>query len=156
MTTDTQSEIERVHALRKDRKSAEHLAAARALVANAPESVLAQIEAAYGHDREGLEEQALVHYEIAAKLGVPESERRHFFVGYGSTLRNCGRATDAIALFEDLLAKDNYPPYTAFLALALSSAERPREALATMMRCTLDVARENEQRPRPRKMGHGR
>jgi tetratricopeptide (TPR) repeat protein len=120
------------------------LEAACTLVERLPDEVGAQLEAAYALDRAGFEHRALQHYEVAHRLGVPLSERRHFTVGYGSTLRNVGKHEEAVAVFAQAAASDpEYPAYAAFLALALDSAGQPRAALATMLGCALDVAHPN-------------
>ncbi|WAS90613.1 tetratricopeptide repeat protein [Nannocystis punicea] len=135
-------EVVRLRALRDAHRHAEHLAAACALVARRPGDVEVQIEAAYGLDRAGEEARAIVHYEAARRLGVPAQERRPFTVGLGSTLRNVGRHDEAVAVFARALAEDpGYAPFAAFLALALASAGRSREALATMLQCALEAAR---------------
>jgi predicted Zn-dependent protease len=131
-----------VRALREARRSDEHLTAARALVADEPENVEAQIEAAYANDTAGFERAAIAHYDAAHRIGVPAGERRNFLVGYGSTLRNVGRADDAVAILAQAIADDpSYAPFHAFVALALHSAGHPRAALAAMLGCALDVAR---------------
>jgi hypothetical protein len=116
-----------------------------ALVAHAgahPTDVHAQIAAAYALDREGREHEAVKYYDIAWTLGVPETERRNFTVGYGSTLRNVGRVSESRALLSAARdAEPAYAPYKIFLALALSSAGEHHIALATMMGALLDVAR---------------
>jgi predicted Zn-dependent protease len=102
----------------------------------------AVLAAAYAHDRAGEERQAIVYYDRAYQLGVPEGERRRFTVGYGSTLRNVGRLDDAIAVLGRAVAEDpGYPAFAAFLALALGSAGHHRAALAAMLGCALDAAR---------------
>ncbi len=99
-----------------------------------------EIQAAYAHDKEGREREAIVHYDRAWQLGVPADKRRGFIVGYGSTLRNVGRAEEAVALLAEAHATDpDYPAFTAFLALALMSSGHPRAALATMLGCALDA-----------------
>jgi hypothetical protein len=134
--------INDVRALREAGNHAEHLAAAKAYVGEHPGDVLAQIEAAYGHDRNNLERAAIAHYDEAYRLGVPAPLRRRFLVGYGSTLRNVGRIDDAIAILGQAVADDpGYPPFAAFLALALGSAGHHKPALATMLGCLLDVAK---------------
>lgn len=134
--------LDEVRALRTAGRHDEHLAAARALVTGEPERAEAQIEAAYAHDRAGLERVAIRHYEAAHRLGVPASERRNFTAGFGSTLRNVGRADDAVAVLGQAIADDpDYPPFHAFLALALHSAGHPKAALAAMLGCALEVAR---------------
>ena len=136
------TELERVRALREAGQHAEHLAAARALVTDAPGDPSAQLEAAFAHDRADLEHDAIRFYDEAYRLGVPDSYRRRFTVGYGSTLRNVGRIADAAAILTEALARDaGYPAYAAFLALALLDAGQPRAALAAMLRCALDAAR---------------
>jgi tetratricopeptide (TPR) repeat protein len=96
---------------------------------------------AYAHDRVGLEAEAIRYYERAWALGVPEPQRKGFIVGFGSTLRNVGRADEAVALFaEAVQAYPDYPPLHAFLSLALFSAGHPRAALATMLGVALDLA----------------
>jgi predicted Zn-dependent protease len=107
----------------------------------APGDVFAQIAAAYACDREGSEHDAIRYYDRAWQLGVPAAERRHFVVGYGSTLRNVGRADEAVAILGDAVAADpDYPAARAFLALALLAAGHPREAVATMLGVTLELA----------------
>lgn len=104
---------------------------ARARAEAEPDNVQARIEAAYACDRFGTEAEAVTHYDAAWALGVPAGERRGFLVGYGSTLRNVGRASEAVAVLEAAVAEfPDFPPLKAFLALALLSKGRPNEALA--------------------------
>lgn len=135
-------EIARVRALREACQHEEHLRIAVELVGRFPNDVGAQIEAAYGLDRGGFSSRAVQHYEEALHLGVPDSERRHFTVGYGSTLHNVGRSNEAVAVFAQAVVNDpEYSAFAAFLALSLASAGELRASLATMLRCALDVAR---------------
>ena len=63
-------------------------------------------------------------------------------IGYGSTLRNVGRADDAVGVLAQAVHDDpGYPAFAAFLALALADAGQPKAALATMLGCALDAAR---------------
>jgi len=118
------------------------LDAKRARAAAAPDDVEAQIAAAYGCDRVGLEHDAIKYYERAWALGVPEEQRKGFAVGFGSTLRNVGRADEAVAILADAItAYPDYAALRAFLALALFSAGHPRAALAAMLGVALDAAR---------------
>jgi tetratricopeptide (TPR) repeat protein len=104
-------------------------------------SVREEIAAAYAHDREGREAEAIKHYDRAWQLGVPDDARKQFVVGYGSTLRNVGRAEEAVTILgEAVAAYPDYPALQAFLALALLSAGHPRAALAAMLGVVLDVA----------------
>ena len=134
--------IDDIRALREQGRHDEHAAAARAFVVAHPDDPLAQIEAAYGNDRMGDERTAIVHYEAAHLLGVPAPLRRRFLVGFGSTLRNVGRAEDAVNVLAQAVQDDpHYPAFAAFLALALADAGHPKAALAALLGCTLDAAR---------------
>ena len=134
--------IDEIRALRLAGCHEEHASAARAYVADHPDDVHAQIEAAYGNDRVGDERTAIIHYEAAYRLGVPADLRRRFLVGFGSTLRNVRRADDAITVLAKAIEDDpNYPAYAAFLALALADAGHAKAALATMLGCALDASR---------------
>ncbi len=131
-----------VRALREAGDHDAHLTAARALVAEQPDDAAVQLEAAFAHDRAGLERDAIRYYEAAHRLGVPAVQRRAFTIGFGSTLRNVGRADEAVAVLAEAIATDpEYPAYAAFLALALADAGHPRAALAAMLGCALDAAR---------------
>lgn len=132
-----------IQALRRADRHEEALALAKTFVAEHPDDVGANLEAAYAHDRLGFERDAIRFYDAAFHLGVPPADRRRFFVGYGSTLRNVGRADDAVGVLGQAIAEDPaYPAYAAFLALALQAAGHPRAALATLLGCTLEVARD--------------
>ena len=99
------------------------------------------LASAYELDRAGDERAAIKLYDAAYRLGVPAEQRRKFLVGYGSTLRNVGRAEEAVAILAQAVADDpGYPAFTAFLALALADAGHPKAALATMLGCALDAA----------------
>jgi len=138
----TAADIAAVRAMREAGQHALHFAAAKELVAHYPDEVTAQLEAAFGHDRNGLEKDAIRYYEEARRLGgIPTDLRRRFFVGLGATLRNVGRPEDAVGILGEALADDpSYPPYAAFLALALLAAGHPRAAVAAMLGCALDAA----------------
>jgi len=100
------------------------------------------IAKAYEHDKAGREREAIKFYDQAWQAGVPEPQRKRFLVGYGSTLRNVGRADDAVAILgEAVAAYPDYPALVAFLALALADAGQPKAALAAMLGCALDAAK---------------
>lgn len=98
------------------------------------------IAAAYALDRDGDERGAIKHYDAAWTLGVPADEEKKFLVGYGSTLRNVGRADHAVAILAAAVEKyPDYPALAAFLGLALADAGHPRAALATLLGVVLDL-----------------
>lgn len=129
-----EAEIERIRVLRAMGREADYLDAAVALARAHPEAIGAQIEAAYACDRFGREEDAIGFYDAAWALGVPDEARRTFLVGYGSTLRNVGRAAESIEVLRQAVGEyPDFAPLPAFLALSLHSAGRHAEALATAL-----------------------
>lgn len=137
-----ESELLEIEAARTSGDHPTAHARAIALAREHPQDVRVAMAAAYACDRIGLERDAIVHYERAWQLGVPAAERPGFLVGFGSTLRNVGRAEDAVARLAEATAE--YPDdaaLRAFLALALHSAGHPTLALATMLEAALAAAR---------------
>lgn len=90
------------------------------------------------HDSAGREAEAIPHYERALELGLCDDLVPGALLQLGSSLRNVGRNDEAIALFDDAVAR--YPEHAAlrlFRAFALATAGRDREALVDV----LDLAR---------------
>lgn len=90
------------------------------------------------HDSAGREQEAIPHYERALALGLRDELVPGALLQLGSSLRNAGRSDEAIALFEDAVAR--FPEHAAlrlFRAFALATAGRDREALVDV----LDLAR---------------
>jgi len=111
------------------------------LVRQHPGDVRAVLAAAGACDRLGFEREAVVHYDRALELGVPDEQHQDFTLCYGSTLRNVGRHEEAVARLAE--AATVYPDdaaMRAFLALALHSAGHPTLALATMLEAALAAA----------------
>ncbi|MGH3130647.1 MAG: tetratricopeptide repeat protein [Gaiellaceae bacterium] len=82
------------------------------------------------HDRAGREAEAIPEYEEALRLGLDDASAAGALLGLGSSLRNVGRADEAVAVLEG--ACDRYPDHAAlraFRALALASAGRCAEGL---------------------------
>src|SRR6218665_929215 len=83
------------------------------------------------NDSGGREAEAAALYERAGSLGLAGRARAQLDIQYASTLRNLGRADEAVRMLsgpgevEELAAARG-----AFLALALHSAGRPDDALA--------------------------
>lgn len=103
------------------------------------EEIIAQ---AMAHDKEGREREAARYYDQAYQMGVPEPIRKRFLVGYGSTLRNVGRADDAVGVLSQAVVDyPDYPALRAFLSLALLDAGHPKAAVAAMLGVALDVAK---------------
>ncbi len=110
-----------------------------------PDSARANFELAGVLDSQGQEGAAIPYYERAISLGgLSRDLHAYGLIQLGSSLRNVGRAEEAVTLLTE--AERRFPEQWAgslFLALALHSAGRAEEALATVMRATLKHGREN-------------
>jgi hypothetical protein len=96
-------------------------------------------EEAGRHDTEGRAGEAIPLYEQALAGGLGEDERPRALLQLGSSLRNVGRIDEAVAMLQE--ARREYPdfrPLRAFLALALHSAGRDRDALAELLDAIAD------------------
>jgi tetratricopeptide (TPR) repeat protein len=86
-------------------------------------------------DRAGREEEAIPRYEAALRLGLADDLVPGAMVGLGSSLRNVGRADEAVELLGEACAR--FPDNAAlslFHALALAGAGRCEEAFASVFR----------------------
>lgn len=120
----------------------QELAAALAQAREHPEDVRAVLAAGGACDRLGLEHDAIVHYDRAVQLGIPEDTREDFIIWHGSTMRNVGRVEEAVAkLAEGCTVYPENVAMRAFLALALHSAGHATLALATMLEAALGAAK---------------
>jgi tetratricopeptide (TPR) repeat protein len=96
-------------------------------------------ERAGEHDSAGREAEAIPFYEQALDVGLSGELRARCLLQLGSSLRNVDRVEEAVALFAD--ARREFPdfrPLRAFLALALHSAGRDREALRELLEAIAD------------------
>lgn len=116
-----------------DSDSERTLAAMRRLVAERPaKDPDATYEWASVHDFLGLEEQAIPLYEAALAAGLTGDRRPQALIQLASSLRNVGRAAEAVAVLRDLGDRSNPvvgAAAQAFLALALHDLGEPDEAL---------------------------
>ena len=91
------------------------------------------------HDSAGREAEAIPLYEQALAAGLSGEQRARCLLQLGSSLRNVGRFDDAVALLQD--ARREFPafrPLRGFLALALHSAGRDRDALRELLEALAD------------------
>ena len=88
------------------------------------------LETAGEHDSAGREIEAAALYEQAMALGLDEDRSAQATIQYASSLRNLGRAQEAVVLLRALPQDSSVgTARAAFLALALRDAGRPDEAL---------------------------
>ena len=105
-----------------------------------PHLATAHYFAAWSRDGQGLEADALIHYERAFELGLSGEDLRGALLGAGSTYRNLGQ----LACSEEILrrgihAYGHVSEFSAFLALTLYSAGRFREAISILLQLLADT-----------------
>jgi len=114
------------------------LAAIDGLVAEkGPDDAAALFEAASVRDYLSRESDAEPLYRAAIAAGLDAVRRPQAVIQLASTLRNLGRPGEAVELLNDLLAEhpgDEWTaPAAAFLALALASDGRERDAASVAL-----------------------
>jgi tetratricopeptide (TPR) repeat protein len=115
----------------------EFLAAMERLVAQRPaDDPVALYEHGSAYDSIGREEPAVAKYRRALAGGLPGQLRRRATIQLASSLRNLGQHEEAVDLLTAELARDSDDlddAVRAFLALALTSAGREREAVSVAL-----------------------
>jgi tetratricopeptide (TPR) repeat protein len=106
-----------------------------------PNLAAAHYFAAWSRDAQGLEADALIHYEKALKLGLSGEDLRGALLGAGSTYRNRGQlARSEETLRRGIQTYGEVSEFSAFLALTLYSGGRFREAIAILLKLLADTA----------------
>jgi tetratricopeptide (TPR) repeat protein len=120
-----------------DHDEREFLALIDALAAELPAgSAIGLFERGAALDSTGHPEQAVALYEAALEAGLVGERRRRAVIQMASSLRNLGRAEQAVSLLTAELdaAHDTLDgAVRAFLALALADVGREREAVAVAL-----------------------
>ena len=105
------------------------------LAASLPPAVAAY-ERGSAFDSTGYPDRAVPLYREALAAGLGEDRRRQCVIQLASSLRNLGEAEEAVALLteeRDRRSDELDDAVAAFLALALVSAGREREAVRTSL-----------------------
>ena len=106
-----------------------------------PNLAAAHYFAAWSRDAQGLEADALIHYEKALKLGLSGEDLRGALLGAGSTYRNRGQlARSEETLRRGIQTYGEVSEFPAFLALTLYSAGQCREAISILLKLLADTA----------------
>lgn len=108
------------------------------LLDTGPTDAARLFELASAYDWAAREADAIPLYERAIAAGLDANRDRQARIQYGSSLRNVGRHTDAVAVLEE--AHRRYPDSVAvdcFLTLALAGADRPAAAAITAFRAAI-------------------
>ena len=136
--TDFDAEAARIWDLNREGRAEDALAAARALVERYPDDPRAHFEYGGALDYQGREAEAVGPYRRAQELGLSGDDLPRLYVQLGSTLRNIGKAWDAIHLLEEGRERfPDYAPIRAFHALAQISADCGKEAVVELLELVL-------------------
>ncbi len=127
-------EISRAVGLRKKGQHTEALAIFLDLLKlNAGHAVL-QHELASTYDSQGLEADAIPHYECALALGLEAESRRGALLGLGSSYRCVEQYSDAVRTFERGIAEyPNANEFGVFLALTLHNLGDHARAMTLLL-----------------------
>jgi len=112
----------------------EALEIAHGLVSRFPDNPGAYFVLAGTFDFQDRGAEAVSPYQRAWELGLSGDDVPRFYVQYGSTLRNVGQIDESIRVLQE--GRERFPDNAAiqaFLALALFSAGRAADALATAL-----------------------
>ena len=132
------ADIARGEALSAADRDDEAIAHFVALAERYPEDARVAFARAGAFDSGGRERDAATEYERAITLGLPEDLLPRMYVQYGSTLRNVGDMTAAVAVLEE--GSETFPDDLAiacFLALARHSDGNTAGALAGLIESLL-------------------
>lgn len=133
---------ERISRLNRAGSFAEALQLGQELVARFPNNGRTHFLLGGAFDFQGHEVEAVAPYQRAWELGLSGDDIPKFYVQYGSTLRNIGQFDESVRVLQEGHAR--FPEdaaIQAFLALALFSAGRAAEALATALSIVTDDSR---------------
>jgi tetratricopeptide (TPR) repeat protein len=134
---DWERRLERLWASIDARDEDDFLAAMGELVAELPpDDPVGLFERASAFDSTGQPELAVGRYRQALEGGLSGQRRRRAVIQLASTLRNLGQAEESVALLTaelDAGSDDLDDAVRAFLALALTSVGREREAVSVAL-----------------------
>lgn len=128
------AEIARGEALETEGNEAVAIAHFEALTARFPDDARVTFAYAGALDFAGREHDAAAQYRQALDLGLPDELRSRMYVQFGSTLRNVGDVTGAVAVLEEgAAAIPDDLGIACFLALARFTADQPAAALGGLI-----------------------
>lgn len=136
-----QVDIERVHALRINGQYTEALAILLDLQRQEPNNARVQYELGCTYDPQGLEDDAIPHYERALELGLEGDIRRPCLLGLGSSYRCVERFGDALRTLQKGAAEfPDAREFDVFLALARYNTGEYREAMRLLLNHIADFS----------------
>lgn len=108
--------------------------ASRSLLNGLLEKAKAHLHIAWSYDKEGLEQAAIEHYQLALSGTLSLVERFDVLFGLASTYRSLGFYLEALTYFERVISE--YPKsieVTPFYAMYLYNLGRHKEAVSLLL-----------------------
>lgn len=108
-------------------------------------SSVAHLHIAWSYDNEGLELEAVPHYELSLAGQLLEPDQFEALFGLASTLRSLGRYGEALRYFDELVVK--YPDSKAFLpfyAMCLYNQGQYKRGMELLLTLLADTAESPE------------
>jgi len=135
--------IEKAILLRRKGRYADSRLLLEDLLNDQNSSSLAHLHIAWSYDNEGLEQQAVAHYEASLSGNLSKSDQYEAIFGLASTLRSLGRYEEAMASFEKLLVefpgKKSFLPFYAMCLYNLGECKKSVELLLTLLADTTEA-----------------
>ncbi|MFE2286462.1 tetratricopeptide repeat protein [Streptomyces sp. NPDC059443] len=112
------------------------------LVRRFPDHAELNFQAAWSHDRAGLQKVACGYYEQALKLpDLSKEDRQEAMLGLGSTYRVLGRHEESVAILEQAVREfSETAALRAFLAISYFSAGFQEKALGVLLNVLADTS----------------
>lgn len=138
-----QAALKRAAKLRRESKFTEALAILLDLYKANPRDPQVNYELACTYDPQGMEEEAIPHYEFAVEHGLDGEDLRGALLGLGSSYRSTGRFTDSVRTLQKGIAKyPDAPEFKVFLALSLYNLGQHRDAMELLLTHIADYSKE--------------
>lgn len=135
--------MKRAATLRRESKFTEALAILLDLYKANPRDAKVNYELACTYDPQGMEEEAIPHYEFALENGLDGDDRRGALLGLGSSYRSTGRFTDAVRTLQKGIAQfPDAPEFQVFLALTLYNLGQHRDAMGLLLTHIAEYSKE--------------
>lgn len=138
-----QAALKRAAKLRRESKFTEALAILLDLYKANPRDPLVNYELACTYDPQGMEEEAIPHYEFAIEQGLEDDDLRGALLGLGSSYRSTGRFTDSVRTLQKGIALfPDAEEFKVFLALSLYNLGQHRDAMELLLNHIAEFSRE--------------
>ena len=135
--------MKRAALLRRESKFTEALAILLDFYQAYPRDPTANYQLACTYDPQGMEEQAIPHYEFALENGLDGDDVRGALLGLGSSYRSTGRFTDAVRTLQKGIEKfPDAPEFKVFLALSLYNLGQHRDAVGLLLTHIAEFSKE--------------